>query len=51
LSRAAGIRLPFTDATGDTKIMEVVCSGNSKKIAGDTRNNWVTMMFTTKKKI
>jgi len=39
--------LPFKDATGDTKIMEIVCSGNSKKIAGDTRNNWVTMMFVT----
>jgi REP element-mobilizing transposase RayT len=24
------------------------CSGCSKKIAGDTRNNWVTMMFKTK---
>jgi REP element-mobilizing transposase RayT len=27
--------------------MNVVCSGSSKKIAGDTRNNWVTMMFVT----
>jgi REP element-mobilizing transposase RayT len=38
---------PFSDATGDTKIMDIVCSGSSKKIAGDTRNNWVTMMFVT----
>jgi len=27
--------------------MKFVCSGSSKKIAGDTRNNWVTMMFVT----
>ncbi len=27
--------------------MDVVCSGSSKKISGDTRNNWVTMMFVT----
>ncbi len=27
--------------------MDIVCSGSSKKIAGDTRNNWVTMMFVT----
>jgi len=27
--------------------MNIVCSGSSKKIAGDTRNNWVTMMFVT----
>jgi REP element-mobilizing transposase RayT len=27
--------------------MNVVHSGSSKKIAGDTRNNWVTMMFVT----
>jgi len=47
LSRAAGIRLHFKDATGDTKIMDIVYSGSSKKIAGDTRNNWVTMMFVT----
>jgi REP element-mobilizing transposase RayT len=40
--------LPHTDATGVYKIMDIVCSGSSKKIAGDTRNNWVTMMFTTK---
>jgi REP element-mobilizing transposase RayT len=25
-------------------------SGSSKKIAGDTRNNWVTMLFVTKKR-
>ncbi len=47
MSRTAGIRLHLKDATGDTKIMGVICSGNSKKIAGDTRNNWVTMMFVT----
>ena len=47
LSRAAGISLPHTDATGVFNTMEVVCSGSSKKIAGDTRNNWVTMMFVT----
>ena len=28
--------------------MEVVSSGSSKKISGDTRNNWVTMVFVTK---
>ena len=27
--------------------MDIVCSGSSKKIVGDTRNNWVTMMFVT----
>ena len=27
--------------------MEIVCSGSAKKISGDTRNNWVTMMFVT----
>jgi len=27
--------------------MSIVCSGSSKKISGDTRNNWVTMMFVT----
>ena len=27
--------------------MKVVYSGSSKKISGDTRNNWVTMMFVT----
>ena len=47
MSRAAGFRLPFTDATGDLKNMSIVCSRSSKKIAGDTRNNWVTMMFVT----
>ena len=30
--------------------MNVVSSGNSKKITDDTCNNWVTMMFTTKKR-
>jgi REP element-mobilizing transposase RayT len=47
LSRAAGICLPFTDATGEKNFMENVISGSPKKIAGDTRNNWVTMMFVT----
>ena len=28
--------------------MNIVSSGCSKKIAGDTRNNWVTMLFVTK---
>ena len=28
--------------------MEIVSSGSFKKIAGDTRNNWVTLMFVTK---
>jgi len=27
--------------------MDIVCSSSSKKIAGDTRNNLVTMMFVT----
>ena len=27
--------------------MDIICSGSSKKISGDTRNNWVTMMFVT----
>jgi REP element-mobilizing transposase RayT len=27
--------------------MDTVYSGSSKKISGDTRNNWVTMMFVT----
>jgi REP element-mobilizing transposase RayT len=27
--------------------MDIVCSVSSKKISGDTRNNWVTMMFVT----
>ena len=27
--------------------MDIVSSASSKKIAGDTRNNWVTMMFVT----
>jgi REP element-mobilizing transposase RayT len=28
--------------------MKSVSSGSSKKVTGDTRNNWVTMMFKTK---
>ena len=27
--------------------MDIVSSGSSKKISGNTRNNWVTMMFVT----
>jgi len=27
--------------------MDIVSSGSSKKISGDTRNNWVTMMLAT----
>jgi REP element-mobilizing transposase RayT len=27
--------------------LEIVCGINAKKISGDTRNNWVTMMFVT----
>jgi REP element-mobilizing transposase RayT len=48
LSRAAGIRLPIKDATGEKIFMENVNSVGPKKIMGDTRNNWVTMMFKTK---
>ena len=40
--------LPMKDATGDLNIMINIGSGSSKKISGDTRNNWVTVMFTTK---
>jgi len=50
LSRAAGIHLPFTDATREKIFMENVNGVDpKKKIMDDTRNNWVTMMFTTKK--
>jgi hypothetical protein len=38
---------PFTDATGEKNCMIDVMSGSPKKIVGDTRNNWVTMMFVT----
>jgi REP element-mobilizing transposase RayT len=48
LSRAAGIRLPYKDATGAKSCMKYVNSDSPKKIAGDTRNNWVTMEFNTK---
>ena len=30
--------------------MDIVSSGSSKNISGDTRNNWVTMMFPTHKR-
>jgi hypothetical protein len=32
---------------GEYTNMELVSSGSPKRIAGDTRNNWVTMMFVT----
>jgi len=48
LSHAAGIYLPCNDATGEQEILDIVCSGTSKKILGDTRNNLVTMMFITR---
>ena len=48
MSRAAGIRLPFKDATGEKICMIDVISGSHKNPAVDTRNNWVTMMFKTK---
>jgi REP element-mobilizing transposase RayT len=47
LSHAAGIHLPIKGATGEQIVMENVISSSSKKIADDTRNNWVTMMFVT----
>ena len=39
---------PLNGATGELKNMKNVSSVGSKKISGDTRNNWVTMMFKTK---
>ncbi len=39
---------PCIGATGVQKLMEIVSSGSSKKVAGDTRNNWVTLMLVTK---
>jgi REP element-mobilizing transposase RayT len=50
LSHAAGSRLPYKGATGEKNFMETVNSVAPKKIMDDTRNNWVTMMFTTKKR-
>ena len=47
MSHAAGICLPYTGATGKQN-MNIVNSGSHKKLAHDTRNNWVTMMFKTK---
>jgi REP element-mobilizing transposase RayT len=47
LSHAAGVRLPSKGATGEKIVMENVISCSPKKIADDTRNNWVTMMFVT----
>jgi len=40
-------RLPSKGATGEKNCMIDVISYSPKKIAGDTRNNWVTMMFVT----
>jgi REP element-mobilizing transposase RayT len=50
LSHAAVICLPCNDATGEQEFMDIVSSGSSKKIAGNTRSNWVTMMFVTHNK-
>ena len=41
---------PSTTRQEREKSMENVSSGCYKKPAGDTRNNWVTMMFVTKKR-
>jgi len=40
--------VPYNDATGAKNNMKNVSSECYKKPAGDTRNNWVTMMFKTK---
>jgi REP element-mobilizing transposase RayT len=48
LSCAAGICLPSKGVTGEKNYMIDVMSESPKKIAGDTRNNWVTMMFVTR---
>jgi REP element-mobilizing transposase RayT len=50
LSHAAGSRLPYKGATGEKIFMENVNSVSPKKTMDDIRNNWVTMMFTTKKR-
>ena len=39
---------PLVGATGAIENMENISSGNYKKLAHDTRNNWVTMEFNTK---
>ena len=44
--RYTALGVPFIGATGSIKLYNV-SSGGSKKISGDTRNNWVTMMFVT----
>jgi REP element-mobilizing transposase RayT len=46
--RSRLLSLPFVGATGDKENMENVNGGSHKKLAHDTRNNWVTMMFKTK---
>ena len=40
--------MPYKGATGEIHNMENVNSGNYKRLAHDTRNNWVTMEFNTK---
>ena len=42
--------VPSNDAIGEQKVMKNVSSVGSKKISGDTRNNWMTMLFVTKKR-
>ena len=42
--------MPYIGATGCVKNLHNKFSGSSKKIFGDTRNNWVTMLFVTKKR-
>ena len=42
--------MPYKGATGEINNMKIVSSGSSKKISGDTRSNWVTMLFITKKR-
>ena len=32
------------------KVLKNVSSGSAKKISGDTRNNWIEMLFVTKKR-
>jgi REP element-mobilizing transposase RayT len=42
--------VPYKGATGEKNFMKNVNSVGSKKISGDTRSNWVTMLFVTKKR-
>ena len=41
---------PLTVRQEQKENMNIVYSGSSRKIAGDTRNNWVTMIFVTHNK-